>query len=420
MPQSPAPAQDQVPVTDLPVWARPEAFAVRPNTAPWGWVDRKGTPHPCGSVEALAEAVRSDREDALEFAWSPASERLVVPEEIPEIADALLALRNRNVRIDFESMRQRVIVLTLGIAILGGYQFLGAWSAPAAVDAPEKAIRILKSLMTSTSLGLGFLAWLVFGFIPFYQSWKRLRDLHRWTPARIPSLVPAYRFESWIATQQAPVTWIFLALIGGVYCMQMLAPHDVAAAGLVKQAYAAGERWRLFTAPFLHGFLPHLLMNAAGMWYLGRRMEILARWPHLPLVFLIAAWAGGECSARLFDTPSVGASGGLMGWLGFLLVFETLHGRLVPIKSRRRLLAGLLLTGLIGLVGYRFIDNAAHAGGLVAGMIYAGIVFPKSTSVHRPVSNLTDWLAGGLAMAVLLASSGFAFWRLAIDWLASR
>jgi membrane associated rhomboid family serine protease len=125
-------------------------------------------------------------------------------------------------------------------------------------------------------------------------------------------------------------------------------------------------------------------------------------------VFLFSACIGGEASARFIDAPSVGASGGLMGWLGFLLVFESLHGRLVPQKARRRLIAGILLTGLIGLIGYRFIDNAAHIGGLLAGMLYAAIVFPKSASTNRPKSTLTDRIAGSAALAILVLSAVFA------------
>lgn len=94
-----------------------------------------------------------------------------------------------------------------------------------------------------------------------------------------------------------------------------------------------------------------------------------------------------------------------MGWLGFLIVFETLHGRLVPRSARRRLVAGVLLTGLIGVLGYRFIDNAAHLGGLLAGFAYAFIVFPKSTSANRPGTTLTDRVAGTLALAVMTATA---------------
>ena len=71
--------------------------------------------------------------------------------------------------------------------------------------------------------------------------------------------------------------------------------------------------------------------------------------------------------------------------------------------------AGLvLMTALIGLVGYRFIDNAAHFGGLLAGMAYAGIVFPKSGSVLRPRVNVTDRIIGTGSVAVLVFSAIFA------------
>jgi len=406
--------------SELPAWARPEAFPNAPLETPWGWVDRRGRQHPCESATALAEAVRKDRSDSLDLAWSPASTRLVVPEEIPEIASALLALRERNVRMDFDSLRHRFLVLTLVIAALGIYQLVAGWSRLPPGGMLEKIPILFRIVTGSTTIGLALLGWLIFAFIPFYQAWKRLRELGAWSSGRIATLVPAYRFESWLAIQRAPVTWVFIGLIGCVYVFQWLAPNDILAAGLIKEAYTAGEKWRLFTAPFLHGFLPHILMNGAAMWYLGRRIEVLARWPHLPLVFLISAWMGGEFSARLVEAPSIGASGGLMGWLGFLLVFETLHGRLVPRNSRRRLLAGLLLTVLIGLVGYRFIDNAAHAGGLLAGMMYAWIVFPKSASPRRPQTNTIDRIAGGIAMGALIASAGFAIWLLALDWLASR
>jgi membrane associated rhomboid family serine protease len=183
-------------------------------------------------------------------------------------------------------------------------------------------------------------------------------------------------------------------------------------AGLIKDRYAAGEWWRLFTAPLLHGNGVHFLMNAAALAYLGKRLEVFARWPHLPLSFLFSACIGGAASASFIAAPSVGASGGLMGWLGFLLVFETLHTELVPRRARRRLAAGVLLTALIGLVGYRYIDNAAHAGGLVAGMAYAAIVFPKSSSGRRPRSTSTDRIAGSVALAAIGASAGFAVMRI--------
>ena len=194
---------------------------------------------------------------------------------------------------------------------------------------------------------------------------------------------------------------------------QLLPGDSITAAGLDKPAFLRGEWWRLLTAPFLHVNIVHFLMNMAALAYLGKRLEVFARWPHLALVFLFAAVVGGEASARFVNATSVGASGGLMGWLGFLIVFESLHGRLVPRPARRRLFAGVLLTAFIGLLGYRFIDNAAHLGGLLAGMAYAAIVFPQSSSPKRPGSNLTDRLAGAVAMGVLAFAAGLAIWHIA-------
>ena len=269
-----------------------------------------------------------------------------------------------------------------------------------------------QALLKSTSTGMALVLFVMFALIPWYQAWKRGRELLSWDSDGMQAAVPVLRFETWLDLQRAPITRLIAALMAFVGLTQLFAPGSIAAAGLVKAAYRHGEFWRLLTAPFLHGNPLHWFLNMGVLLYLGRRVEVFARWPHVPLVFLFTACVGGEASARLLDSPTVGASGGLMGWLGFLLVFETLHSQLVPRSSRRRLLAGIALTAALGVLGYRFIDNAAHFGGLLAGMAYAAIVFPKSASAHRPGSTLTDRIAGGLALAVLIAAAGLAVWKI--------
>ncbi|OYV04221.1 MAG: hypothetical protein CFE26_18075 [Verrucomicrobiales bacterium VVV1] len=216
-----------------------------------------------------------------------------------------------------------------------------------------------------------------------YQAWKRSRELHDWTPVAMESSVPVLRFETWLDLQKSPATRFVAALMVLVGAAQLVFPDSIRHAGLDKIAYHKGETWRLLTAPFLHGGLLHWFMNMGALLYLGRRVEVFARWPHVPLVFLFSAWVGGEASARFIETISVGASGGLMGWLGFLMVFETLHVRLVPRSSRRRLLAGIILTGLIGLIGYKFI-------------------------AHRPLTTITDKIVGTLAMLAMVGSAALA------------
>ena len=119
--------------------------------------------------------------------------------------------------------------------------------------------------------------------------------------------------------------------------------------------------------------------------------------------------AGGLATSHFMpEKASIGASGGVLGLLGFLLIFETLHGELVPRSSRRRLLGALGVTLLVGFIGYQFIDNFAHGGGLLAGMLYAGIAFPRSGSNRRPRASKRDTALGVTGLLILAASSIWA------------
>ena len=398
---------------DSPVWAREDAFPDSPNG--WGWVDSKKKSHPCDSLESLTTAIREDRDASVALVWSPGHPKMILPEELEGMGDALRTARARWTHDDLNSATHKLRWFGLVLAVLSAYSFYTSFVRNGQIaDLFPRLQLALRTMLGSTQAGLALLLFVIFAFIPWYQARKRGKQLGQWTEAGIAEAAPTIRFETWLERQKAPFTQIFLGLIALVGLVQLLPSDGLAAAGLVKERYLHGEWWRLLTAPFLHGNIVHFLMNAAGLLYLGKRLEVFARWPHLPLVFLFAAVIGGEASARFVAAPSVGASGGLMGWLGFLLVFETLHKSLVPRRARRRLAAGVALTAFIGLIGYRYIDNAAHAGGLAAGMLYALIVFPPSSSPHRPRSTVADRIAGSTALAVLVAAATLAAWRISI------
>ncbi len=398
-------------IPDVPVWARHDAFQKSPPG--WGWLDHKRRPHPCDSHETLIAAIRDDRDARLLLAWTPDHEHMVLPEEVAGTAEAVLASRKRLAADDLLDSQEKLRWFGWLLGGLAVYMLYQGWAVAPSIAVPAERLGFaLRAMLTSMSMGIALLMFLIFAFIPWYQARKRLREFGKWTPDDIAAVVPVLRFETWIQAQKAPVTRLLLILIGLVGLVQMLPSDSIQAAGLVKSAYLNGQWWRLLTAPLLHGNLIHFLMNASALLYLGRRIEVFARWPHVPLVFLFSACIGGEASARFVSSTSIGASGGLMGWLGFLLVFESLHARLVPRSATRRLLAGVLLTGFIGLIGYRFIDNAAHAGGLIAGMLYALIVFPKSASPNRPNSTITDRIAGIAALVILILATLFAVVRI--------
>ena len=398
----------------MPVWARDTAFPEAP--AGWGWVGPKDDRHPCASAQDLEKAIKADDRSRICLVWTPENPRMVLPEEVDALRAAVLATRNRWVRDDLEDttidLRRALVIFGLLFAWVFYRQFGSA--ALELLPMMERLRAALRDTINQNVIELGFLLLVIFRIIPWYQARKRGEEMKSFSSdTGFGEAIPPLRFEIWLERQKAPFTWIFLGLIGLVGLAQFLPGNAGEAAGLMKSRYP-DEWWRLFTAPFLHGHPIHFAMNAAAMLYLGKRMEVFARWPHLPLVFLFAACVGGQVSIQLLrpETIGVGASGGLMGWLGFLLVFETLHARLVPKSARRRLLGAVFLTALIGVLGYRYIDNAAHAGGLIAGMLYAVIVFPKSSSVYRPQMNRTDLIVGSIALALTVFCAAFTLWKI--------
>ena len=170
--------------------------------------------------------------------------------------------------------------------------------------------------------------------------------------------------------------------------------------GMFGAAVAAGEWWRLLTAPFLHAGLWHLALNMFALWILGGLLEpLLGRWRFVT-VYLVSALAGSVTSYA-FSSPgviSVGASGAVFGLLGAVLV---------ALRRLNRDVSGVLVLLLINVVlGFVFpgIDWRAHLGGLAAGLVVT------TAMVYSPRSWRTA--AGAAASAlVLLVLAALTAWR---------
>jgi len=374
-----------------PVWARENAFPRKPESGAsflYGFVDVKGANHPAESLDELVEKVKESR-TGVALVWTPDSETLQAPEVVPELRKILWKRRSDWARKDLDDGKRMCVVFgaLLLWSLYAGFRNTGG---------------DLAKIFLSPSLGITCILLLMFGFMPLYEGWKILKKGKPSNEGEWMAEADESRFDSWLYRQRVPTTYFLIALMVLSAVAQFLlergldwSGQSVARAGLLKGEDAAW--WRAITAPYLHGNLLHWFMNAAALLFLGRRVELLARWPHVIIVMFGSAWAGGIATGYFLDAPSVGASGGIMGLLGFLLVFESMHTRLVPKSSRRRLIAGVVVTVLMGVLGFQFIDNAAHAGGLIAGMIYAIIGFPLSKSPNRPAILKQDrWIALGL------------------------
>ena len=377
--------------SEQPVWASPDNYPVKPETSPYGALSSKGRVREFESLAALAEHVRNSRE-SVEAVWRPQDRKMMPPEASVELIEPLRKRFADLAEEDGADARRNTLV----------FSFLLLWALYASL-----ANRTIPT--ESVEVGLAGILLVILGFVPWYEAWRNRRSAMALDEQRLAGEEQEARFERWLRGERSWCMWVLVVLlaVGGAVQVWVGLDVSVAAAGLDKERYRGGEFYRLPTAPFLHGHPLHWALNAAGLWYLGRRVEVLAGWPHLALVFLISILAGGVATAQFMpNQSSVGASGGLLGLLGFLIFFETLHSRLVPRPSRRRLGAALIITFMIGFFGYRFIDNWAHGGGLVAGMFYGLIVFPKSRSARRPRANRMDRFFGGLGLLVLAAALG--------------
>ena len=134
-----------------------------------------------------------------------------------------------------------------------------------------------------------------------------------------------------------------------------------------------GQPWRLLTSMFLHFGLAHLALNMLGLWSLGNLTERLFGWASFLTIYLGAGLCGSLLSLYWHPlTNSAGASGAIFGVLGALLVFmiSPRTGVAPHIAAPQRNSALLFIAvNLLNGFTHAGIDNAAHIGGLLGGML---------------------------------------------------
>ncbi|MCO8313828.1 rhomboid family intramembrane serine protease [Pseudomonas mandelii] len=136
---------------------------------------------------------------------------------------------------------------------------------------------------------------------------------------------------------------------------------------------AAGQWWRLVTPMLIHFGILHLAMNGMWYWELGRRIE--SRQGSINLIGLTLLFSLVSNFVQfLFSGPSLfgGLSGVLYGLLGHCWIFQVLSpspAYRLPRGVLVMMLVWLLvcLSGLVSMIGFGQIANAAHVSGLLIG-----------------------------------------------------
>lgn len=179
-----------------------------------------------------------------------------------------------------------------------------------------------------------------------------------------------------------------------------------------------GEYWRLAAPMVLHGGLAHLLFNSYALYVLGPPVEeIYGSLRFLALYGL--SGLGGTVASYGFSDPcvtSVGASGALFGLMGALGAFywrsRAMFGDLARFQVRQ--IVTLAVFNLI--IGFTIpnIDNFAHIGGLVAGVVtgmalaprFGLAVWPGGARMVRRGTPV-GWLAAGGVLLLIVAGALF-------------
>lgn len=267
---------------------------------------------------------------------------------------------------------------------------------------------------------LALVAVSYFGLFPLVDAamaWGRRLDLLSVEELN-RRLVNFVFFHRWLAKKSSPSLAIGLGILVAVFLGQVWVglPDSIGAAALMKdRVREEGEWWRLVTSGLMHANALHILFNGMALYNFGKVMTALVSPALLGVVFLTTVVTGSLASLYLGSSgASVGASGGILGCLGFLLMVTWRFRALLPGSLRVGLIQSTIVVSIFGLLGSDFIDNAAHAGGFLGGLAL-GLVMAPSLTLAPEKTGLFTRVLSGLSLTVLglgIAKIAAELWKI--------
>lgn len=226
-------------------------------------------------------------------------------------------------------------------------------------------------------------------------------------------------------TPPRPTTWAILILLAIAFAAELVVGHDWSGENTVTlfrlgalygPAVRDGDWWRIGAYAFLHIGWLHIAVNAYALWVLAPQLE----WTYgsnLTLGFFAAtALAGGAAStAWSFFTDqarfAAGASGGVFGLFGATIGLYLRVRHTLPEPVRRGIVRAIGINVLlnVAIAVTAPVDNAAHAGGLVSGVLLS-LIAPLPRLEARPWHPFAKGLLVACALA-LAAMEGAAVAR---------
>jgi rhomboid protease GluP len=167
------------------------------------------------------------------------------------------------------------------------------------------------------------------------------------------------------------------------------------------------QPWRMWTSNYVHIGIVHIALNMWCLWSLGVLAErIFDRWTYF-LTYTFCGIAGSLASLGLHPNRfGAGASGAIFGMAGALIAALYLGHLPVPPRALKSTLRSLVVFAAYNLffgAVVPAIDNSAHIGGLVCGLILGAVMARHLTSPPEERSswrNLVFLVAGVVLLGI--------------------
>lgn len=180
----------------------------------------------------------------------------------------------------------------------------------------------------------------------------------------------AIKAEDVFKKKKPYITYTLIAINVIVYILMMLGyRNNILWYGAnIPDLIRKGDIYRLLSSVFIHANLMHLFCNMYALYVIGPQLEsYLGRFKYLA-VYLISGVTGNLLSMAFSSSVSVGASGAIFGLFGSLLYFGYHYRVYLGTILKSQLIPLIILNLVIGFM-IPNIDNAAHIGGLIGGIL---------------------------------------------------
>ncbi|GAA0571535.1 rhomboid family intramembrane serine protease [Rhizomicrobium electricum] len=175
------------------------------------------------------------------------------------------------------------------------------------------------------------------------------------------------------------IVGVYLAMVFSGLGVMSFATDDLVAWGANRGPLGIGpDHYGLVTAMFLHAGLMHMVNNLYGLLFAIVCLVPVARNSRLIVCFLVCGLAGSIAS--VWWNPAVigvGASGAVLGLWGIAVSLAVVRDHRVAGNGRFILINVAIfgaMTAFLGIVSSN-VDNAAHVGGFLTGLVIGVALF---------------------------------------------